>query len=282
MIGIDLGLVLLVLLGGIWGLLRGAILQLIDAAVWIASLLIPGFFGGSLAHALEGPLNVPYVLAYAYSLLSLFLLTQISARLAIRAASQWRANRLRRAAPARKDGQPEPAKPSRGVTDSLLGGLLGATKIAFAVWIGLSFVGVVNVALIKRGYQLKLADSGFYTLAVRYNAFWMLFGDAAEKINRALQGGVVPARYRELLKDERFAELARDEGTKTALRLGDFGVLERSPALLALVTDDPMMRKLDGCLAEKQALATKSLGVQALEKPPLDEKRPVVRSLSGR
>jgi hypothetical protein len=253
-IALDVALVVLILLGAGWGLWRGALRQILDTTVWVATFVVPGFLAGPLAHRLEKPLSVPFPVAYLFSVVALGLLTQIVTRLLFHQIQAWWATRQRlktiQAKP-KKKGEPAPAPTPNGL-DGVLGALLGAGKVGILVWVGLSFLVVVDQRLAKEGLHLKAEQSSLFQLAAANNALGLFFGPALHKLDLALQR---KGRWQELLRDDRFAAVARDPTLLKALQTGDVRALDRSPALLSIVTDEGALQKVDAVLEEKAPVA---------------------------
>lgn len=234
----DLTLAALVLVGALWGMLRGALRQVGSATAWVGCIVVPWQLAGPLAHFAAGyETSTPFPILYLPTVLVLAALTQLVVRLAFGA--------LRKAWLKRHTAPPPATDPSdlRRALDQSAGTLLGAITMALLLWLGLSLLALADEPLQERGVDLGMRDSGFVQLAGRYNAVALLFGSEIHRLDVTLRRMQAGARYPghahafdAVSSDVRWRSIAHDDTLSRALMSGDVRVLKQSP-VLSLLTD---------------------------------------------
>jgi hypothetical protein len=243
----DLLLIALVLLGGCWGLIRGALRQLADAVAWTACFVVPWKCGGVVAHALEDLVGAPYAIVYVVTCFALALVVQIIVRVAFMLLRSALLKQRTPAQQAKKAPSPPPARNELRVgLDRSAGALLGSMKLAAILWVALSILALADVPLERRGVNLGVDDSGFVQLAAENNAIAILFGPEIHRLDKALQRMQAQGRHHPavdaLRTDSRWQSISRDDSLSRALLSGDVRALRRSP-VLSLLTDARAMEK---------------------------------------
>jgi uncharacterized membrane protein required for colicin V production len=244
----DLALIGLVLIGGLWGMVRGALRQVADAVAWIACFALPWKFGGVVAHALEEVVGAPYAIVYVITCFALGLVAQVVVRVAFMLI---RTSLLKPKASDQKTKKEGAAKPAtnelRVGIDRSMGSLLGSVKLATILWVALSILALADAPLERRGVNLGVNDSGFVQLSTEHNAIAMIFGPEIHHLDKALRkmqaehGRHHPA-VDALSKDPRWQSISHDDSLSRALMSGDVRALKRSP-VISLLTDAKAMEK---------------------------------------
>jgi uncharacterized membrane protein required for colicin V production len=237
--GVDLGLAALVALGALWGLAVGAVKQLVQFLAWVAAMVAPWFCAAPLAHLLEGPLGVPFPVAYAFSAVSSSVVAWVVVRLLL-----WLPTRDRR----KKEAD---AGSTLGALNRTFGALFGAAKMAFVLWLVLSAVALISSPFEVRGVKLRYADAELYRFVQTHNALEYAFHDRVESLQQAVRrarapksGKNGPAVADELLKDPRVQAIAKDDALRQALERGDVTALVRSPPMMSLLADRALLEKV--------------------------------------
>jgi hypothetical protein len=262
---IDLAFAALVVLAAVWGLARGAIRQIIDFVLLVASFAVPWRFAGPVAHLLQKPLAAPFSLVFLFSAFGLGLLVQATGRVAIAGLrGMWKKRRL--AAAARKSGKSEEKGGSLSLVDRIAGAILGAARMALVLWVALSLLKLAEGDLVHSGYRLRDEDSDFLKLAGRYNAVAWVFGSEADALRRALRHlgdrspGAHSRAWDDLLRDPRIDSMAHDQRLQRALADGDLRAFEQSPEMLSVLTDPDVLQKIQAALKAEVAAAATAAG----------------------
>lgn len=254
---LDWAVAVVVSLGALVGLWKGAVRQIVGFVASLAAVLVPWAFTGAVARALQKPLDVPYPAAFLFCGLALSLIAYVVTRLV------WNAvlSRIVRRADARDNEGGGAILPSS--FDRLAGTVLGAGKSAVSMWIVVSLIALVVAALGNRGVSTgSLGRSELVKLSTKHNAIGYALEGRVQKVAAALKeqkAQKAPEAQKaldELMQDDRFQRIAGDRSLRTALADGDVLALVRSPELLSMVNDGEAMKKVKAVVAG----ATRAVG----------------------
>lgn len=243
--GIDLLILALVLVFGVWGAAAGASRQIANvAAVFVAygcAKPLGTFFGPRVAHSIHQSKGVAIVAATIF----FFLVVLIAVRHVI--------TRILRKL---LSGQEEEDR----APDRALGFALGAGKVLLIAWVMVSGLVFVEQHATVAGKRLGIApkDSMAFQLAHRFNLFELTQFSSVSDLSRLAQELQKPGAadrlkkrpaYRELLKDPRFQKVFADKSLRHALAAGDSLSLLHSDAVLSLIQDPKAREQLTSALA---------------------------------
>lgn len=241
---LDWGVAIIVALGALIGMWKGAVRQIVDFVSSLAAVLVPWAFAGAVAHALQGPLGVPYPAALLFCGLSLALIAYVVTRLV------WNAvlKRIVKRADSNDEGSGALLPSS---FDRLAGTVLGAGKSAVTMWIVVSLIAVVVSFLGNRGISAGgLEKSQLVKLSTRHNAVGMALEGrmqsvaAAMKTSKAKAAPEAKKAMGELMQDSRFKRVVNDRSLRDALTRGDILAVTKSPELLSMLNDGETMERV--------------------------------------
>ncbi len=230
----------------IWGAFSGFARQVAQAVAGVAALIAAApagrFFAEPMSKALQSSLTVGVVIATIVSFLAVYLLGRLLLTLVLR--------RLL----AGKD-------PKNRSADRTLGFLLGFTKAATMVWVGLSAATFIenNLVLAGRKYTFTPKDSKLVALARQYNFIETVQFSGAKDLALAAKVATDPkaaAKLKEdpdfaaLMKDPRFRQLLQGDAWKKALETGDVRALMQNNQLVELIQDPKMNHRLERLAAQ--------------------------------
>ena len=253
---IDAVVVAVLLIGALFGLIRGAIRQLVNAAAWVASAIIPYYLAGPVGHIIANRFDAPYGVAYVVGAIALAILSQLVARFVIAGIGKVLGRIYDRVTTVGKTdeerAQQEMTRIRGSIPDRLLGAIIGGTKWAAVAWVLLSGVALLAKPLREKGFKVSVDGAESYKLAEHYNAFRIIWAQDLTRLSTAMKRlSSSPARTahqsvaeRELRHDERVKKLLTDRGLQDALSSGDFTVLMSSPQVLSLLTDPTTMAEV--------------------------------------
>ena len=200
------------------------------------------FFAEPMSKALQSSLTVGVVVATIVSFLAIYLLGRLLLTMILR--------RLL----AGKD-------PKNRGADRTLGLLLGFTKAATMLWLGLSAATFIenNLVLAGRKYTFTPKDSKLAALARQYNFIETMQFSGAKDLALAAKVATDPkaaARLKEdpdfaaLMKDSRFRQALQGDAWKKALETGDVRALMQNNQLVELISDPKMNHRLERLAAQ--------------------------------
>ncbi len=230
----------------IWGAFSGFARQVAQAIAGIAAVAAAAplgrFFAEPMSKALQSSLTVGVVIATIVSFLAIYLLGRLLLTMILR--------RLL----AGKD-------PKNRGADRTLGFLLGFTKAATMLWLGLSAATFIenNLVLAGRKYTFTPKDSKLVALARQYNFIETMQFSGAKDLALAAKVATDPkaaARLKEdpdfaaLMKDSRFRQALQGDAWKKALETGDVRALMQNNQLVELIQDPKMNHRLERLAAQ--------------------------------
>jgi hypothetical protein len=253
---VDALAIILVAFGALWGLLHGAIRQIASFLGWVVAIALPYFFAAFVGHFISDQFDTPYVIGLVIAGVVLGLAGQILARVVFFLIRKL-VRRLFATASTigRDEEEKKEAREERfegGLSDHILGAIIGGGKWAFGLWVLLSSVAILSRPLHARGYALGVERSAAFELADRHNALALLWKQDFRKLDEALRRLSDVRRITDkkaqdaanaLAKDERVRKLMSDDRLREALRKGEVKALLESPEVIALVTDQAMMER---------------------------------------
>lgn len=240
MTSLDMGLALFVVLGALFGLASGAFRQVLQLVSWAAGMAAPYYLAAPTAKALEGPMQLPYAVVYAFSGLALAILAWVAARIAISAIFRPKS---------------DPNEASAGnLVNRALGALIGTAKAVVLAWGAVSLLVLFAAPLKARGMELSWASGQFMGAAKNHNLVTMLFHERIEQVRQGLERAKrkAPAKgeaLAEWFEDSRVKALLDDAKARAALEKGDLAAAFESNALTELLSDHGAIQKLQGALA---------------------------------
>ena len=230
----------------IWGAFSGFARLVAQAFAGIAAVAAATpqgrFFAEPMSKALQSSLTVGVVVATIVSFLAIYLLGRLLLTMILR--------RLL----AGKD-------PKNRGADRTLGLLLGFTKAATMLWLGLSAATFIenNLVLAGRKYTFTPKDSKLAALARQYNFIETMQFSGAKDLALAAKVATDPkaaARLKEdpdfaaLMKDSRFRQALQGDAWKKALETGDVRALMQNNQLVELISDPKMNHRLERLAAQ--------------------------------
>ena len=230
----------------IWGAFSGFARQVAQAVAGIAAVAAAAplgrFFAEPMSKALQSSLTVGVVIATIVSFLAIYLLGRLLLTMILR--------RLL----AGKD-------PKNRGADRTLGFLLGFTKAATMLWLGLSAATFIenNLVLAGHKYTFTPKDSKLVALARQYNFIETMQFSGAKDLALAAKVATDPraaARLKEdpdftaLMKDSRFRQALQGDAWKKALETGDVRALMQNNQLVELIQDPKMNHRLERLAAQ--------------------------------
>ena len=230
----------------IWGAFSGFARQVAQAIAGIAAVAAAAplgrFFAEPMSKALQSSLTVGVVIATIVSFLAIYLLGRLLLTMILR--------RLL----AGKD-------PKNRGADRTLGFLLGFTKAATMLWLGLSAATFIenNLVLAGHKYTFTPKDSKLVALARQYNFIETMQFSGAKDLALAAKVATDPraaARLKEdpdftaLMKDSRFRQALQGDAWKKALETGDVRALMQNNQLVELIQDPKMNHRLERLAAQ--------------------------------
>jgi len=237
---VDVLVLVLVVLGGVFGARAGASRQL---ATWTALLVAalaarPGgiLFGAAFARFFNTSPNLGAVAAAFATFIGLAVVLRIVAVQVF-------------------DRVFSGSDPSERGTDRALGALLGAGKVAAVAWVALSALAFVeeNVQLAGKGLGISPKDSNALAIARKWNLFSAPFFSraadlvAAQKVFRSpelFQKVAANPAVSELQKNASFRAVVTDPEVKEALDRGDMVALLRTRSINKLLQDPEALVQL--------------------------------------
>jgi len=237
---VDLGVLLLVVLGGVFGARAGASRQLATWAALLVAALAAHPGGILLGAAFARFFNTSPSLGAVAAAFATFIVAAVVLRIvAIQIFERvfW--------------GH-DPAE--RG-TDRALGALLGAGKVAAVAWVALSALAFVeeNVQLAGKGLGVSPKDSTAAAIARKWNLFSAPFFSRAADLAAAQKVFRSPELFHrvsgnpavsELQKSASFRAVVTDPEVKEALDRGDMVTLLRSRSINKLLQDPEALVQL--------------------------------------
>lgn len=230
----------------IWGAFSGFARQVAQAVAGVAALIAAApagrFFAEPMSKALQSSLTVGVVIATIVSFLAVYLLGRLLLTLVLRRLLAGR-------------------DPKNRSADRTLGFLLGFTKAATLVWVGLSAATFIenNLVLAGRKYTFTPKDSKLVALARQYNFIETVQFSGAKDLALAAKVATDPkaaAKLKEdpdfaaLMKDPRFRQLLQGDAWKKALETGDVRALMQNNQLVELIRDPKMNHRLERLAAQ--------------------------------
>jgi hypothetical protein len=243
---IDLVVAGIVLLAAVWGSTRGLLLQIADAFILAATLLVPWKLAGPLAHLLQKPLAESFGMTFLFVALGLVLLVQVIGLLAVAAVRRVLKRRLVGVKVA--DGKAVAVERPLSTLDRVSGALLGAGRMIVLIWVAYSILAIFDEDLRKVGLRVKAEDSKLYQLANQNNALRLAFGPGIHQLRAAVERlSAAKSRHLNALdavaSDPRFVAAAKDPSVKRWLAEEDLHLLTHSN-VLSLITDSTMANAL--------------------------------------
>lgn len=230
----------------IWGAFSGFARQVAQAVAGLAAVIAAApagrFFAEPMAKALQSSLTVGVVVATIVAFLAIYLLGRLLVTLMLRRLLSG------------KDAKNRSA-------DRTLGFLLGLTKAAVTLWIGLSAATFVenNLVLAGRKYTFTPKDSKLTALARQYNFIEVVQFSGAKDLALAAKVASDPKAasklkedpdYLALMKDSRFQKVLQGDAWKKALETGDVRALMQNNQLVELIHDPKMNHRLERLAAQ--------------------------------
>jgi membrane protein required for colicin V production len=232
-VSFDLVIALVVLSFALWGMASGAARQVAQLAATVLAWLVARPLGEALGPLASRKLGSPHFVGTVVATFVGFLLIFLAAWALLTLF-------LRRLLAGRD--------PKYRAVDRTLGFLLGGTKVALFVYVGMAAASFVESNVVIAGHRLAVAPQGsvLYAWVRKYNVFELQqFGATKDllAVAKLTQDPKAADRLKDnpdflaLKKDPRFKSALDAEGLKTALESGNPGGLLKSNAILELLSD---------------------------------------------
>jgi membrane protein required for colicin V production len=229
-VNLDLWLLGLVLLVAVAGAFSGALRQVLKLAGVVAGWAAARWLAPLLTRQLEAPSAATRAMVTAATFVTAWVLVA------------WIGRSIRKAV------QGEKERP--GLTDRLLGALLGATKGALVAWVFLALLALAGGRLVLGSVRIDDHGSQAAALAARHDLLAIADPEAAGSLRRLSALWRDPAKRARLLQDPDWKRLLERTGLGPALEKGAGAAgdgskaLEKARGKAAELLDEKELRRL--------------------------------------
>lgn len=243
---IDLFLLLLIVVAGLWGMLTGAARQIAHLVALVVAYAVAGPLGGMLGPSMSRWLGgAPLAAGTVAATVVVFLVVMIALRAGLTLV-------LRRVM-AGKD-------PEDRSVDRNLGLFISAFKVAALAYVMICALVFAerNVSAFGKKLGVSPQDSVAFEIARRYNLFELTQFSGLRDLVAVASAASDPERAKKLSQDPAFASLRKDprwqkamsdREVQEALEKGDHQALLRSNAILQLLQDATLASQLETAAA---------------------------------